>query len=644
MFEYKKIVLKGSHVGKTSVIPDIHSDLNNINITCGDTLSDSDKMNVGKGTIDTILPYKIQNLYTRELKDVTYNAVILENEYMKAVFLPELGGRLWSLYDKKLERDIVFNNSVCRPSNLALRNAWIAGGVEWNIGMRGHSPLTCSPMFVRHLKNKNGNDILKMYEYEEKRRVVYCIYAILDKDELVVRVEIENPYDEPAYMYWWSNIAVKQTKGTRVFAPAKKAFVTDYEEGGFVLSKKDIPVMNGVDVSRPYNGKRAVDYFYDIPADDNKWISCIEDDGIGLFQCSSPILQGRKNFIWGTNKGGRRWNDWLTNGQEYIEIQAGLLKTQFEHFLMKGNSAISWNEIYKAVRVRPDVQRGDYFKAVEEIGKYYVSAEEKDFLFDVDYESEILLNGSGKGCLEEKIRGKRLSRKCLFPDSSLTDEEEYYLDLLKGKTKDNYEISYTVNYKWAELIKEKDDPTSFDLYILGMIEYVNGNTEKAKICLEKSVNKKKEYYSLAALALIYLRILNDDKKAFELIREAASLNKTYIPLIILLGEISIQSGNYKYFIEFWQNSDKDIKEYGRIRMYVGNCYILLNDLEAAKKFINKDLTVDDIKEGEYSVSNLWISLYKKQIAADEGIDESSVTKEYVLDKYPIPYEINFGMK
>ena len=30
-------------------------------------------------------------------------------------------------------------------ANLALRNAWFAGGVEWNIGTRGHSPTTCSP-------------------------------------------------------------------------------------------------------------------------------------------------------------------------------------------------------------------------------------------------------------------------------------------------------------------------------------------------------------------------------------------------------------------------------------------------------------------------------------------------------------------
>lgn len=51
--------------------------------------------------------------------------------------------------------------------NLALRNAWFAGGVEWNIGIRGHSHFTCFPLFTRKVIGELGHEILRMYEYEE---------------------------------------------------------------------------------------------------------------------------------------------------------------------------------------------------------------------------------------------------------------------------------------------------------------------------------------------------------------------------------------------------------------------------------------------------------------------------------------------
>ena len=43
-----------------------------------------------------------------------------------------------------LPRELLFNNPIYQPANLALRNAWLAGGIEWNVGQFGHSFLTCS--------------------------------------------------------------------------------------------------------------------------------------------------------------------------------------------------------------------------------------------------------------------------------------------------------------------------------------------------------------------------------------------------------------------------------------------------------------------------------------------------------------------
>ena len=90
---------------------------------------------LGEGMISTMLPYLQQDGYGRALYLKSYTAAILENENLKAVFLPELGGRLWSLYDKVAGRELLYKNETIHFGNLSLRNAWFCGGVEWNVSI-----------------------------------------------------------------------------------------------------------------------------------------------------------------------------------------------------------------------------------------------------------------------------------------------------------------------------------------------------------------------------------------------------------------------------------------------------------------------------------------------------------------------------
>ena len=62
---------------------------------------------INQGMIQTMLPYLQQDGYNRERAMKTYSSVVVENEFLKAVFLPELGGRLWSLVDKTENRELL---------------------------------------------------------------------------------------------------------------------------------------------------------------------------------------------------------------------------------------------------------------------------------------------------------------------------------------------------------------------------------------------------------------------------------------------------------------------------------------------------------------------------------------------------------
>src|SRR5690606_3917876 len=184
--------------------------------------------NIRYGQVSSIHPYLLQDQYTRERTDSPMRVAVLENDLMRAEFAVDLGGRLVRLLDKTTGRDLVYRNTVFQPAKLGLRDAWFSGGVEWNIGMRGHWPLTCAPLYAAALTAPDGEPVLRMWEYERIRGLIVQIDATLDSQVagLHVRVRVRNPHAEETGMYWWTNIAVAQTEGSRVFAPATHAYQT----------------------------------------------------------------------------------------------------------------------------------------------------------------------------------------------------------------------------------------------------------------------------------------------------------------------------------------------------------------------------------------------------------------------------------
>lgn len=148
-------------------------------------------------------------------------------------------------------------------------------------------------------------------------------------------------------MYWWSNIATPEFEGGRLIVDANEAF-SNVEGTG--IRKTTIPVVeDGTDVSFYENIRHTIDYFFDVKQRSNKFIANVNKEGRGLLQLSSSRLQGRKLFTWGHLKGSRHWQDILTDkAGDYIEIQAGLGKTQYECIPMPPKTSWSWVEVYTA--------------------------------------------------------------------------------------------------------------------------------------------------------------------------------------------------------------------------------------------------------------------------------------------------------
>ena len=85
-----------------------------------------------------------------------YDAIILENEYLKIMILPELGGRIQRAYDKVGGRDFIYYNSVVKPALVGLAGPWISGGIEFNWPQH-HRPSTFLPVDSRIEEHPDGS-------------------------------------------------------------------------------------------------------------------------------------------------------------------------------------------------------------------------------------------------------------------------------------------------------------------------------------------------------------------------------------------------------------------------------------------------------------------------------------------------------
>lgn len=75
---------------------------------------------VYQGSSGVVYPYPVIEKISDKPVDHTWHAIYLENEYIKVMVLPELGGRIQMAYDKVKGRHFVYYNHVIKPALVGL--------------------------------------------------------------------------------------------------------------------------------------------------------------------------------------------------------------------------------------------------------------------------------------------------------------------------------------------------------------------------------------------------------------------------------------------------------------------------------------------------------------------------------------------
>jgi tetratricopeptide (TPR) repeat protein len=668
----ERYTMPGADVGPENPLPplDAHRDLHQIGTAPG--VPDEIVRNAAYGHVPNPLPYTMQDQYTRQRTPREFKVAVLENEILRATFLLELGGRLWSLLHKPSGRELLDVNPVLQPANLAIRNAWFCGGVEWNIGTIGHCVFTCSPLFAACIEGApvegtEGMPVLRFYEWERMRQVPFQIDVYLpDRSPvLYVRVRIVNPHPHSVPMYWWSNIAVPETPDTRIVVPAESAYTFSYGPHG--LKRVAIPTVEGRDVTYTVTGQRSADYFFHVPDGQRPWIAALDGYGRGLVQCSTARLQGRKLFLWGQGPGGKRWQTFLAEpGHTYLEIQAGLARTQAEHLPMPAETEWSWLEAYGLMEADAATVHGTDWDAAWRA----VDAQLESLLptaeLEAEYErgkawadhppAEIVQRGSGWGALERLRREAHgeppfCSPGLVFDQASLSPAQAPWIDLLQERVLPPSDPTqppqgYLIQTEWRDMLEyavRTEEGAHWAAWLhLGLMRYAAGETEAARQAWQQSLAHTATPWAARNLAVLAAAQGHADR-AVELYLEACRLAPSLLPLAVECGKALLAAGRAALWLELLAELPDEIRRAGRVRLLEGQAALETHDFSRVERLFSDTPEVSDLREGERSLSQLWFEYHEERLCVEEGIPCDAALRARVRAEFPVPPEIDFRM-
>jgi hypothetical protein len=574
---------------------------------------------IAYGRLESPLPYAVQEDYDRSLREVELPAYVLGNGMLRATVLPALGGRVWSLHDDTRGRELLFRNPVLQFANFGLTNAWFAGGIEWNLGSTGHTTLSCRPMHAAVVAGPGG-DVLRLWEWERTRDLVLQVDLSLlpGSDRLYASARVINPDPEEKPLYYWTNIAVPESPGTRVLTTADHAWRTEYT-GALVRVPVPYPDRADVDISYPMASRFPADYFYDLRGQRGRHIVSVEPDGSGFAQTSTRGLRGRKLFLWGNGPAGSRWQEWLCGpGARYAEIQAGWCPTQLEHDRLAGRASVSWTEAFGGVDLDPGAMAGGYAEACaaaeaavhEATDPGHLEAIHERWLTEVAGAAvtEQVSTGSGWGHAELRLRARPEAvpaRALPFPP--VDDDSLPARHLLDGDTGGLAESAGRlpvppVSGRWRAVLEEAPDSEWVHL-ARAVNAHVRGEPARAAGQYDASLAARENPWALRGLAL-----LADDDRACGLYARARRLRPDCRGLAVEHLERLLAAGRPGDCLDAIAALDPAMREHGRTRLLEARALLASGEREDAAR-IMESLAVEDLAEGDTVLGEIWDALH-----------------------------------
>ncbi|MFB3920619.1 MAG: DUF5107 domain-containing protein [Terriglobia bacterium] len=293
-----------------------------------------------------IYPYTMLDDLTDKREPKSYKAIYLENEFLKATVLPEMGGRLYSLYDKVNKREVFYRNNVVKYGLVALRGAWISGGIEWNFP-NGHTVVTVSPVASMIRQNPDGSVTAVVGDVDRVTEMHWEIALTLRRGvaRLEQRVTLFNPTPLTNLYWFWATAAVPATEDMQFIYPMREAYP---HTKGVVWS---YPMHDGTDWSW-YKNVREPTSLFARQVHRSFFGAYYHKTDYGVVHVADfHDVPGKKTWTWGVADDGLIWTNLLTdNDGAYNEIQAGRYETQLNYEFIPPRRVEQFTEYWYPVR------------------------------------------------------------------------------------------------------------------------------------------------------------------------------------------------------------------------------------------------------------------------------------------------------
>lgn len=286
---------------------------------------------VYQGSSGKVYPHPVIDKIYDTKQDKAYKAVYLENDYIKVMLLPEIGGRIQRATDKTNGYDFVYYNHVIKPALVGLAGPWISGGIEFNWPQH-HRPSTFDPVDYTYFENEDGSATVLMGEIENMFRTKgmarFTLYP--DSTYIEIKAQLYNRTNTPQTFLWWANPAVAVNDNTRSIFPPDVTTVMDHGKRAsstFPIATGTyykVDYSRGVDISRYKN--LPVPTSYMAAKSDYDFVGGY-DDGVKagiLHVADHHVAPGKKQWTWGCGDFGKAWDRNLTDEDgPYVELMTG---------------------------------------------------------------------------------------------------------------------------------------------------------------------------------------------------------------------------------------------------------------------------------------------------------------------------------
>ena len=314
---------------------------------------------VFQGSSGRVYPLPVFDRIAPEMRDRSWTALHIENEYLRVTVLPELGGRIYAVVDKTTGYDLVYRNRVIKPALVGLTGPWLSGGIEFNWPQH-HRPSTYMPTAWEIVEEADGSRVIWLSEHEPMTRMkgMHGVRLSPGRACLELAVRLHNRTELTQTFLWWANVATVVHEDYQSFFPEDVHFVADHAkratsafpgcEGRYYgvdyagyakkgLSPEETPTRF---VPKRDYAPNDLRWYSNIPVPTSYMCLGSSDDFFGGYDhavdagivhvANHHISPGKKQWTWGNHEFGYAWDRNLTEPDEngvcwpYIELMAGV--------------------------------------------------------------------------------------------------------------------------------------------------------------------------------------------------------------------------------------------------------------------------------------------------------------------------------